>query len=74
MKTPKTILVFFGKPRNPKFSHLELFHHAEGDGTTAGLSIVQLALNQEGLNSGFGKRVRCAPSGRAASDDCNRAQ
>mmetsp|Transcript_68929 Transcript_68929/g.162082 ORF Transcript_68929/g.162082 Transcript_68929/m.162082 type:complete len:332 (-) Transcript_68929:159-1154(-) len=50
------------------FRQAKLINHAERDSTPARLAVVQLALNQVGLNAFLGQCVRCACSSRTSSD------
>mmetsp|Transcript_2976 Transcript_2976/g.7125 ORF Transcript_2976/g.7125 Transcript_2976/m.7125 type:complete len:332 (-) Transcript_2976:82-1077(-) len=46
---------------------IELLDHAEGNGTSARLAIVELALDEVRLNAGLGERLRAACPSRAAA-------
>ena len=53
---------------------VELINHAERNGTAAGLAVVHLALNQEGLDAGSRQRLRSASAGGATAHNLAKGQ
>ena len=51
------------------FGEVKLANHAEGDGTTAGLAVVHLTLDEEGLAATLGEGLRGAGARGATADD-----
>mmetsp|Transcript_2972 Transcript_2972/g.7108 ORF Transcript_2972/g.7108 Transcript_2972/m.7108 type:complete len:332 (-) Transcript_2972:82-1077(-) len=54
-------------PVHDVHGQVELLEHAEGNGTSARLAVVELALDEVRLNAGLGERLRAACPSRAAA-------
>ena len=54
-----------------RFGQIELLNHAEGNRTTTGLGIVELALEQPGLDAGLGENFSSTRTAGAAAHDCH---